>query len=454
MKHYFLVGIGGIGMSAVAELLAQNHKVSGSDVKNSDTLKKLKERGVQIFTSHTGNNLKDVDCLVVSAAIPENNPEIKEAKKRKIPILRRSQVLTMLSRQKYGIFVAGTHGKTTTTTILCDILNNAGLSPTSLIGGEVQRIKGNVEIGKGKYFVAEACEYQRSFLDFWPDMAIVTNIEIDHIDVYRNLSDIKKAFGQFVSQINPKGFLIINSDQDNQSVIKKAKCKVYTFGFNPDCDFYITNVRYQNKKTHFSITKDHKKVNLESALLGNHNVLNVVAAYAASSVLKISERSIKKTLPSIKGAGRRLEVKAKIRGITIIDDYAHHPSEIKATLDALRWKYPDQRIWAVFQPHQYSRTKFFLDDFGKAFGKADTVILVDIFECRDTEKDKAGVSILDLAQKLKENGKEAIYFGNYLKTGNALVKKLNRGDVLLIMGAGNIWEEVGERVIKRLKIRD
>ncbi len=487
MKNYFFIGIGGIGMSAIAQFLrSKGNIVSGSDLVKTRITQKLEDLGIKVYYFHNKANISSkIDIVVYSLAIPKDNPEIEEAKRLKITIFSRSQFLGRMMK-KYGkkkIVIAGTHGKTTTTSLLTVILVEAGQDPTAIIGAEVTSLGSNVRIGNDDFFIVEACEYQCSFLDLDYSYAIITNIEPDHLDFYSDFDGVVQAFSKFSAKIPKDKVLVLYGD--NKAVLNKistqSNCKIITYGFESGNDFKIGKRHFSKDGTTFSISKkDGKKEKLKVKIPGDHNILNATACYILASELGIKKSIIKKALIRFKGAKRRFEIKGETKGVTIVDDYAHHPTEIKATLKAAKEYFKGQpacrtsksshsslslrarpsesktvesqagRIWAVFQPHQYSRTKFFLSDFAKSFKDADKVILLDIYASRDSQRDKKSISILDLLKAVKDNSKEAYYIGNFRKTIQFLIDNFKKGDVVFTIGAGDVWK-VGEELVKGLK---
>lgn len=452
-KTIFLIGIGGIGMSGLAQILSLKNKVLGSDIKNSFVIKNLRRKEIQILIGHKEKNLPDnTDLVIISAAIPKDNPEFQKAKRLNIPIKTRSQVLGNLMQKKYGIAVAGTHGKSTTTALLTSIFQNAGLNPTSLIGAEVSSLKGNVYLGKGDFFIAETCEYKNAFLDLHPKAAIVTNVEMDHIDFFKNFNDVLNSFSCFIQKIPKNGPLVINKNQKYlPRLLKKAQCSVITFGTRQDSDFKIQNINLSKKKTIFEIQHNNQISSITLELPGIHNVFNTTACYALATFFKINPAIIKQSIREFKGAKRRFEIKGIEQKITVIDDYAHHPSEIIATLKAAKQFFPGKIIWVVFQPHQYSRTKAFLREFALALSEASKIILTDIYAARDKRKDIQNVNILDLLALLRDNNKKSFYAPKE-KVVELLSQNLKPEDIVFTIGAGDVWE-IGEELMKRLKLK-
>jgi len=444
-SHIFFCGIGGIGMSGLAKVLAlSGYRVSGSDLSKSNITRKLERLGIKIYSPQKKDNLNGVDVFVYSAAIPCNNPEFIEAKRKGIKLLSRSELLGCLMNEKKGIAVAGTHGKTTTSTMLSLVLEESGLDPTIVIGGEVKNIGGNAKKGNGPYFVAEACEYERSFLDLKPFGAIITNIEADHLDTYDSLADILESFKKFTSKIDEKGFLTICSEDKNlMSLNGSYQGTVLTYGFSK-AKYIAGGIKVMGHKTVFDVYKEDQKIGKFKLIIpGRHNILNALSVIATCDYLGIDIHSIKKTLALFTGAKRRFEIKGKKNGVLVIDDYAHHPTEIQATLSGIAEYYPQKRIWAVFQPHQYSRTKFLFLEFANSFTKAYKVIVPDIYAARDTEEDKKSISSKMLADKIQKISSNGIYVGDFEGVAKYLKQNTAPGDLIVTLGAGPVFS-VGE----------
>lgn len=450
---YHFIGIGGIGMSGLARImLARGYSVSGSDSVPSKITGDLKDLGAKIYIGHAAQNVKSADVVIYSAAISDTNPEIKEAKKKKLTLLRRSELLGKLMLEKKGIAVAGTHGKTTTSTMLGIVLSDAGLDPAMAIGGEVKNIGGNAKDGNGEYFVAEACEYDRSFLDLHPFAAIITNIEEDHLDCYKDLSDIAGIFKKFIGQIDKKGFLVISGDdEETVKAAQNYKGEVITYGINGKTTEYAArDIRVKDKKTVFSVLERGKSLGKFKLIVpGKHNVANALSVIAVARKIGIDKRKIKKSIAKFSGARRRFEIKGQKKGITVIDDYAHHPTEIQATLSGLSEYYPNCRIFCVFQPHQYSRTKFLFSDFAKSFSGVHKVIIPDIYEARDTARDKKAVSSEKLVHEVNKISHNAEYIGEFDPAAEYLKKNVKKGDVIITVGAGPVYK-VGEEFLKSI----
>ncbi len=451
-NHVHFIGIGGISMSGLAEiLLERGFTVSGSDSHESELTEKLKTHGAEIFYGQRAENIiEGIDVVVYTAAVHADNPEFAEAVKRGLPILTRAELLGQIMRN-YGqsIAVAGTHGKTTTTSMLSEILMDAKLDPTISVGGMLDAIGGNIRVGGPELFVTEACEYTNSFLSFFPTMELILNIEADHLDFFKDIDDIRHSFRRFVEILPEDGVLIINSDiKDYEEIFQGIPCRVITVGSDA-------------KKSHYSaadITFDHDACASFTLLVdgvetdrialgvpGVHNVYNSLAAIAAAHELGIENEQIKAGLLAFAGTHRRFEKKGELRGITIIDDYAHHPQEIAATLSTAQ-NYPHKEVWCVFQPHTYTRTKALMDDFARALSMADHVVLADIYAARET--DTLGISSGTLAEKIAALGTDAYYFHSFEEIEKFLLEKCVNGDLLITMGAGDIVK-VGEKLLEQ-----
>ena len=446
--HVHFMGIGGISMSGLAEiLLSRGFTVTGSDMKASPLTQHLEDLGATINIGQTASNIDDsIDVLVYTAAISSDNPEFTEAQNRNIPMLTRAQLLGQLMKN-YGtpVAISGTHGKTTTTSMVSEILLGAGLDPTLSIGGILRSIGGNLRIGNSEYFVTEACEYTNSYHSFFPKISIILNIEEDHLDFFKDINDIRASFTKFANLLPEDGTLIINGDIENVSEIyKDCKAKVITFGISENCDYRPTNISFdESGHVCYDLLSPSGSQTVKLSVVGTHNACNSAAALALSDILNINRNDSLKYLEHFTGTDRRFEKKGQLGDITIIDDYAHHPTEIKATLTAAE-KYPHNKLWCVFQPHTYTRTKAFMDDFADSLSLADAVVLTDIYAAR--EKNTIGVSSEDLLKKLKEKNTEAYYFKTFDEIENFLLEKCTNNDLLITMGAGDVVK-IGESLL-------
>lgn len=441
-------------MSGLAEiLLNMGYKVSGSDLNSSGLTSRLSEKGVKVYIGHNEENINNADLVVYTAAIKENNPEFVKAKSLEIPVIERSVLLGEIMKTfPYSIAVSGTHGKTTTTSMVSMILLECGFDPTIHIGGELNAIGGNTRIGGNKYFVSEACEYVESFLKFYPYLAIVLNIEEDHLDYFRGIEHIKSSFLKFMSLVPQDGYIVANCDDKNVvSLLNHVNCNKITYGItSKDAVWTAEDITFDHAGcAGFWVLKNGKKViDINLKLPGIHNVSNALGAIAACNALGCGIDGIKAGLENYTGTHRRFELKGIINDIKVIDDYAHHPSEIKATLKACK-NIPHRKIWCIFQPHTYSRTKHLLDEFKNAFYDADTVIISDIYSAR--EVDTGEIHSLHLADKIKSSNKNVFYIPEFEAIVQHLNKHVSAGDLIITMGAGNI-NRVGEMFLRTKKI--
>ena len=447
--HIHFIGIGGISMSGLAEiLLEEGFAISGSDMKESPLTKQLAQKGALISYGQRAENISDdIDVVVYTAAIHKTNPELMEAVSRKIPMLSRAELLgQLMTNYKTPIAVSGTHGKTTTTSMISHILLEGDEDPTISVGGILQAIGGNIRVGHSQTFITEACEYTNSFLHFFPKISVILNIEEDHLDFFKDLEDIRHSFHQFAALLPSDGTLVINSDIDNYSQIYEGlSCNVVTYGLHHDADYGASNITFDEKgAVSFDLIK-HGTVtdHIVLAVPGNHNVSNALASIATAELLGISMDIIKTGLLSFHGTDRRFEYKGTFQGVTVIDDYAHHPTEIAATLKAAQ-NYPHNTLWCVFQPHTYTRTKAFFREFAEALSHADHVVLADIYAARET--DDLGVSSEGLAEEIKKLGADATYLPSFEAIEDFLREKCIHGDLLITMGAGDVVN-VGEDLL-------
>ena len=439
-ERIHLIGIGGIGMSGLAKLLIEKKKkISGSDKEYTPIIKKLERKGVKIFIGQKEENITpDIQLVIYSHAILPDNPEYRKAVSLKIPLLSYPEALGLFTREKRTIAVSGTHGKTTVSSLIVSILSEAKMSPSFVIGGEIIG-KGNSQTGKGEFLVIEACEYKKSFLNYLPEIGVINTIEEDHLDFYKNLKEIKEAFCNFCK--NVKRFIVgWEEDRNVMDVIKKSRKENITFGIEKG-DVRAEKINFFKNKTTFEciyLGKSLGKVSLK--INGYHNILNSLSAISVGLGLDIPWKFIKNGIERFKGVHRRCEIVGKVNGITIIDDYGHHPTEIKCTLSALRNIYPENRIIVVFQPHQYSRTRFLLEDFASSFRDADKVIVPDIYFVRDSLKEKKLVNAEILVDRIRKNGKEALYLPTFKEIIFYLKEIVKKGDVVLTIGAGPVYK--------------
>lgn len=453
------IGIGGISMSGFAELLHSiGFTISGSDQNETNITQHLESLGISIMYGQRKENItKDIDLIVYTAAISEENEEYIASVTSGIPMMDRAEMVgQVMKNYERAIAIAGTHGKTTTTSILSHIFLAAKLDPTISVGGILQAIHGNLRIGKSENFITEACEYTNSFLKFHPTIGVILNIEEDHLDFFKDINDIRHSFHEFAKKIPANGLLVINGDIDNLGdIIEDLPCNIITYsakssiyrehGKEIPVDYSASNISFDELgHGSFDLLKNGTfMTHIQLKVVGEHNISNALSAIALSDYLKISMDKIKEGLLSFKGTDRRFEYKGEIGGVTIIDDYAHHPTEIKATLDAAQ-KYPHKNIWCVFQPHTYTRTRAFLEDFATALSNADKIVLADIYAAR--EQDPGDISSKDLQKKLQELGKEVYYFPSFNEIENFLLENCIQGDLLITMGAGNVVN-IGESLL-------
>ncbi|WP_341412545.1 UDP-N-acetylmuramate--L-alanine ligase [Clostridium aceticum] len=449
IHHIHLIGIGGISMSAIAEiLLSHGYHVSGSDISDSKLLRKLKEHGAEIFIGHKEENIQNPDLVVYSAAIKCINPERVRAKQLNIPEIDRAEMLGQIMK-KYdkAIAVAGSHGKTTTTSLLSLLMEYGNLDPTILVGGDLEDIGGNIKIGKSHHFITEACEYVESFLKFFPFIAVILNIDEDHLDYYRDIEHIKEAFRKFVTLVPKEGFLVAcNDDPQVREIYSSAACKIVTYGIKTSADFMAKDISF-NKEGHPSFTvicQGEVFGEFHLSIPGLHNVYNALASITASHLLGLDGETISRNIPRYKGIHRRFDLLGEVKGVKIIDDYAHHPVEIKATLEAAK-QYPHRKIWAIFQPHTYSRTKALLKDFSRAFDVADQTIITDIYAAR--ESDNGEVNSKKLVE-LMDPKLGALYMSSFEEIIDYIYDRLEPGDLVLTMGAGDVYK-IGEGLLNK-----
>lgn len=443
-------GIGGISMSALAEIMiSRGFTVTGSDSHESKITDHLESLGAKIFYNQVAGNISsNIDVLIYTAAIKQDNPELVKAKELGIPLLTRAEFLgQIMLNYPMAIGVSGTHGKTTTTSMLSQIMLEGNTDPTILIGGIMPAIHGNTRVGHSDKLITEACEYTNSFLSFKPNMAIILNVAADHLDFFKDLDDIRHSFRKFAELVPDDGFLVINSDIDNLEYFTDGlKCKVITVGSDPaKSDYSAANIEFDQfaKGSYDLVVNGEKSFHVALNVTGEHNIYNSLAAIAAAHAMGISDENIKAGLTQYGGTDRRFQYKGKVGDVTIIDDYAHHPDEITATIKTAK-HYPHKKMWVVFQPHTYSRTKSLLPEFGKALKEADAVVLADIYAAR--EKDTLGVSSLDVKKEIEKYGTEVHYYPSFSEIENFLLESCSPGDLLITMGAGDVVK-IGEHLL-------
>ena len=443
------IGIGGISMSGLAEiLLGENFIISGSDAKASPLTKTLEAKGAVVYYGQRASNIhEDVELVVYTAAIHPDNPEYARAVELGIPMLSRAELLGQIMRNyKTAVAVAGTHGKTTTTSMITHILLEGNCDPTISVGGILPAINGNIRVGQSETFVTEACEYTNSFLSLYPTIGIILNMDADHLDFFKDIDDIRHSFRRFACLIPPQGTLIINADTPKyEEIIDGLDCQVITYGLEHEADYQASDITY-DKYGHasFHVLKNGKKIgSYYLKVPGIHNVSNALSAIAAAHLLDLPEDVIIRGLGSFTGTDRRFQYKGEIGGVTIIDDYAHHPTEIQATLTAAK-NYPHKKIWCVFQPHTYTRTKALLPEFAQALSSADHMVLADIYAARET--DTLGISSEDLQKLIQDLGTPCEYFPTFDEIENFLLENCSQGDLLITMGAGDVVS-IGEHLL-------
>lgn len=447
--HVHFIGIGGISMSGLAEILIDaGFCVSGSDARKSPLTQHLAAMGARISYPQMASNINDsIDLVVYTAAIASDNPEFVAATEKNIPLMTRASLLGQIMKNyKTPIAISGTHGKTTTTSMVSEVLLAADTDPTLSIGGILKSIGGNIRVGKSDYFVTEACEYTNSFLSFFPHISIILNIEEDHMDFFKDIDDIRRSFRRFADILPADGSLIINKGIDRlEELVDGLQCNIITFGSDNSADYSYTDAVYDALgRGSYTLLKSGKRCGtVKLGVVGEHNILNSLSVIALMDILGIDSATVLDALSAFHGTDRRFEHKGEIGGIQILDDYAHHPTEITATLKAAA-NYPHKTLWCVFQPHTYTRTKAFLKDFAKALSLADKVVLTDIYAAR--EKNTIGISSMDLLRELEKTGTECYYFESFDEIENFLLKNCINGDLLITMGAGDVVK-IGENLL-------
>ncbi|MBI5417222.1 UDP-N-acetylmuramate--L-alanine ligase [Candidatus Poribacteria bacterium] len=450
-KRMHLVGIGGSGMSGIAEVLVNlGHKVTGSDLKKTKVTIRLEELGAVIFYEHKRENVRDVDVVVVSTAINNENPEIQEAEEKKIPIIPRAEMLAEIMRLKYAVTVAGSHGKTTTTSIIASILTHAKLDPLVVNGGILNSLGSSVRMGKGELVVAEADESDGSFLLLSPTLSVVTNIDKEHLDYYKTMDALIEAYVKFINKIPFYGLAALCLDDGNiQSIIPSVKKKFFTYGLKSQADIKALNIELKGTKSEYEIIAFGE--NMGKTVLnvpGIHNVCNSLAAFGIARELNVSPETIKEALAEFGGVRRRFQIKGNIDNILIVDDYGHHPTEIQATLNAARGGF-DRRLIAVFQPHRYSRTQLLIEEFYRAFYQADILVITDIYSAG--EKPITGVSSQNIAEGVRKYGhKNVIYIPDRNSIVETVIPLLQKNDLVITIGAGDITR-ISDDLVEALK---
>ena len=451
--HIYFIGIGGISMSGLAEiLLERGFTVSGSDWKESALTKHLEAQGALVNYGNpqkAENITDDIDLVVYTAAVHEDNPEYMETMRRQIPAMTRAQLLGQMMRNyEIPIAISGTHGKTTTTSMVSEVLLKADTDPTLSVGGILKTIGGNIRIGHSGYFVTEACEYTNSFLSFFPKIGIILNVEEDHMDFFKDIDDIRLSFHRFAGLIPDDGALIINNTiEEIDTITKELTCQVVTYGPDNGSDYWPEEITYNEKgcASFILCTGDGKRRKFSLGVPGEHNVYNAMAVIALSDLLALAPEAVSRGLSSFTGTDRRFEYKGTVNEITLIDDYAHHPTEITATLQAAK-SYPHNSLWCVFQPHTFTRTKAFMKEFAQALSAADHIILAEIYPARET--DNLGISSQTLQKEIEALGKKCYYFPTFEEIENFILKSCTPGDLLITMGAGDVVN-IGENLLQK-----
>ena len=451
-QHIHFIGIGGIGMSGIAELLINlGYRVSGSDQKTSDLTERLAGFGAVIYSGHDPAHVNGADVVVVSSAISEENPELRAARKLpKVPVIRRAEMLAELMRLKYSVLVAGAHGKTTTTSMVSTVLARGGLDPTVVIGGRLNAWGTNAKLGGGEFMVAEADESDGTFLMLPPTIAVVTNIDLEHLDYYRNIEHIRDTFLQFINKVPFYGQAILCLEDENiQAVLPRIEKRFTTYGFSPQADFQARNMATNGLSSTYRVFHRGDELGeVEIPIPGRHNVLNSMAAVAVAHELEIPWPAVQAGLRDMTGVQRRFHIKGEAQGVLILDDYGHHPTEIRAVLETLSGCYPDRRRIVAFQPHRYTRTQALMEQFARCFYHSDVLLISDIYAA--SEKPIPGVTAERLLHEIAAHGHHELHFcptmGEMLEALSAMVRP---GDVVITLGAGNIWQ-VGESLLEKL----
>ncbi|MDF2613257.1 MAG: murC [Clostridia bacterium] len=440
-KRIHFIGIGGISMSGLAEIVHnRGFIVTGSDVKSSNTTLHLEQIGIKVYYGHSSSSISsDIDLVVYTAAIASDNAELLACKEKHVECVTRSEFLGLIMKDyEFPICISGTHGKTTTTSMLSHALLSAELDPTITVGGILKAIEGNIRIGKSNFFITEACEYCDSFLDFFPKVGIILNIEEDHLDYFKDIHHIRTSFQKFASSIPQDGFLAINGGLEHlDEFLTPIKCKTETFGLTADYNWYPKDIVFNDKAcaSFDAYYNGEFKGHIQLSAPGTHNILNCLSVCAVCHYLGLSLDTLNEGLSHFTGADQRFEVKGSIHNITLVDDYAHHPTEIDATIKVAK-AYPHHTLYVVFQPHTYTRTKAFLNEFAEVLSQVDHVIITDIYAAR--EKNPGDISAKDIVKKIHNLGKEALYISDFDEIANYLLEHAVPNDLIITMGAGNV----------------
>ena len=460
IQHIHFVGIGGIGMSGIAEVLLNlGYKISGSDLKNSAITHRLAELGATIFEGHAAENIAGAEVVVTSSAVVQQNAEVVEAHRLHIPVIPRAEMLAELMRLKYGIAIAGMHGKTTTTSMVAAVLAAGGLDPTVVVGGRVDAMGSNARVGKSEYMVAEADESDRSFLKLSPVLAVVTNIDREHMDCYRNMRDVKRAFLEFMDHVPFYGVVVAcNDDPLLRRLLPQIRRRTVSYGTRRGSDFHIKlgksafDSANERATSHFHVTYGDRDLGeFRLHVPGMHNVLNATAAIAVGIGLDIKADDVRGALESFRGVDRRFQLRGKSAGVSVIDDYGHHPTEIRATLAAAR-ECGFRKVHVIFQPHRYTRTRDLMDEFATAFDKADSLFVLDIYAA--SEAPIEGITGEALARQIRDKGNPtAAYVSSFADAVTSAAAVAQSGDMILTLGAGSV-SQLGPTILEKLKTRD
>jgi len=452
-RRVHCIGVGGCGMYGAARILLHaGARLSGSDMKDFAGAGTLVGAGARVVIGHAAGLVDDsVELVVRSAAVPDDNPEVASARTLGIPVIRYAELLGALTRTRRGVAVSGTHGKSTTTALTAHVLRHAGFDPSFIVGASSRQLGGSSGVGSGPHFVVESCEYARSFLHLRPHAATILNIEAEHLDCYRDLDEIVSAFADFAANIDPEGLLVVNhEDLRTKRAARFARCTVQSCGFGPGAFWRATNLRLYRGSYSFVLRREGRPLaSCSLRIAGRHNVANALAAAALAAHLGAEPERIAEALATFEGIDRRMSLRGTGRGVSIVDDYAHHPTEIRATLAALRQRFAPQRTWVVFQPHQASRTRLLLNDFVTAFADADIVLIPDIYSVRDTEADRAAVTSQQMVARICSAGRAAHYLPSLDAVCAHLEKNVVAGDLVVTMGAGDVWK-VADGLVQRI----
>jgi UDP-N-acetylmuramate--alanine ligase len=449
-QHVHFVGIGGSGMSGIAEVLVNlGYRVSGSDLKRSGTTDRLAGLGAHIAEGHRAENIEGAHVVVISTAVKPDNPELLAARKSGIPVIPRAEMLAELMRLKYGVAIAGSHGKTTTTSMVAFVLDRGGLDPTVVVGGRLAVLGSGARLGKGDFMVVEADESDRSFLKLTPTVAVVTNIDREHLDTYRDLADVQDAFVGFVNKVPFYGAAVLClDDAPVQDILPRVERRVITYGLSPQADISGRNVALGRAGSQFTVVARGQELgNVTLAVPGAHNVLNALAAVAVGLDLEVAFEQVRSGLGSFTGVDRRFQVRGEAAGVTVVDDYGHHPTEIQATLEALTRFADGRRTVVLFQPHRHTRTELLWDEFIRAFHRADVLLLTDIYAAG--EEPRPGITSEALAEAIAARGHRGVrHVGDLKRAMDELASEAREGDVVLTLGAGSIWT-AGDELLRR-----